>query len=674
MGGSGAWTFIGELNIDTPITITGNLNIQGSAYKYLSAKLTIADGGKLTVGGTGTWELLDGAEIENRGTLDLRGGLIMQSLIGSKVLANYGLITCNAPTGSPTSVRLEIVNNGVVRGESGHCYFTDGGGPNTGAWESMSSNAKVVFQGPSGFETWSFTGTSRFRSSNDGAVETLSGIFSVTDGQPQIQGHVLLSGGVFRTPNGAWLVADNGTVTVTAEIGIEEAQFINQGLFEVTSTQSVYFNADSVFINRAPGIMNFKSAGGFSNYIGESILRNELGATITCNAPTGSVSTIELALHNNGTVTTQSGICQLSGGADPSAGVFRADGKDLRIGGAFDLIQSATLTGINGGVIILDDATLSTSAGQTPKFTGDISFRAAELRGGNFLISEDCTFTCEGFDNKGFRNAQVENRGELLLKQGSVIVVESIIDNYANLTVTDGSLSGTNRLINHQTGRIVTDIPTGAERFLSVPIENHGVFEHRKSTLILSQFFNENDGQVVIGGGSLSAGEITLNGGVMTYESGTVNAPVHNAGGLLKIGSTADTATELRVQGYKQSTVDAQLEINVKSLNSFDKLVVEGSVEVTGGDLLIVSAVDLAPNTSLSAVLRYQRQVGIAFTGHDEFGCNEGTGFQTQAKQTQMDLFVGCDRSAVNVPLSVSTGNHLAALSTIMFFVALLLV
>jgi hypothetical protein len=66
------------------------------------------------------------------------------------------------------------------------------------------------------------------------------------------------------------------------------------------------------------------------------------------------VSTIELALHNNGTVTTQSGICQLSGGADPSAGVFRADGKDLRIGGAFDLIQSATLTGINGGVIILE--------------------------------------------------------------------------------------------------------------------------------------------------------------------------------------------------------------------------------------------------------------------------------------------------------------------------------
>lgn len=53
---------------------------------------------------------------------------------------------------------------------------------------------------------------------------------------------------------------------------------------------------------------------------------------------------------------------------------------------------------------------------------------------------------------------------------------------------------------------------------------------------------------------------------------------MHNAGGLLKIGSTADAATELRVQGYKQSTVDAQLEINVKSLNSFDKLVVEGSV------------------------------------------------------------------------------------------------
>lgn len=86
----------------------------------------------------------------------------------------------------------------------------------------------------------------------------------MTDGQPQIQGHVLLSGGSFRTPNGAWLVAENGTVTVTSEISIEEAQFINQGLFEVTSPQSVYFNSDSLFINRAPGTLNFKSAGGFN--------------------------------------------------------------------------------------------------------------------------------------------------------------------------------------------------------------------------------------------------------------------------------------------------------------------------------------------------------------------------------------------------------------------------
>lgn len=92
----------------------------------------------------------------------------------------------------------------------------------------------------------------------------LSGIFSVTDGQPQIQGHVLLSGGTYRTPNGAWTIADNGTVTVTSEINIEEAQFINQGLFEVDSSDSVYFYAESLFINRAPGILNFKSAGGFT--------------------------------------------------------------------------------------------------------------------------------------------------------------------------------------------------------------------------------------------------------------------------------------------------------------------------------------------------------------------------------------------------------------------------
>lgn len=74
--------------------------------------------------------------------------------------SNSGLITCNAPTGSPTSVRLQIINRGAVRGESGHCYFTDGGGPNSGQWESTSSNAKVLFQGGSGFESTSIANNS----------------------------------------------------------------------------------------------------------------------------------------------------------------------------------------------------------------------------------------------------------------------------------------------------------------------------------------------------------------------------------------------------------------------------------------------------------------------------------------------------------------------------------
>ena len=46
-----------------------------------------------------------------------------------------------------------------------------------------------------------------------------------------------------------------------------------------------------------------------------------------------------------------------------------------------------------------------------------------------------------------------------------------------------------------------------------------------RSTLLMSQFSNENEGQFVVSGGTISAGEITLNGGVMMYRSGTVNAP-----------------------------------------------------------------------------------------------------------------------------------------------------
>lgn len=66
------------------------------------------------------------------------------------------------------------------------------------------------------------------------------------------------------------------------------------------------------------------------------------------------------------------------------------------------------------------------------------------------------------------------------MKQGSIIMADSTLNNYANITTTDGSIAGATKLINYQTGRIMTDIPTGAERSLAVSIENHGVFEHRK--------------------------------------------------------------------------------------------------------------------------------------------------------------------------------------------------
>lgn len=63
-------------------------------------------------------------------------------------------------------------------------------------------------------------------------------------------------------------------------------------------------------------------------------------------------------------MTTQSGICQLNGGAEPSAGIFKADSKDLRISGVFDLIQAATLTGVNGGIIILEYVQANDQLGQ----------------------------------------------------------------------------------------------------------------------------------------------------------------------------------------------------------------------------------------------------------------------------------------------------------------------
>lgn len=92
----------------------------------------------------------------------------------------------------------------------------------------------------------------------------------------------------------------------------------------------------------------------FQNYIGQSVLRNELGATINCNAPTGSQSAVNIQLQNNGRVQTVGGICKLTGGAEPSAGQFIADGRDLFIEGSYNLIQGATFNGRNGGKIVLE--------------------------------------------------------------------------------------------------------------------------------------------------------------------------------------------------------------------------------------------------------------------------------------------------------------------------------
>lgn len=84
------------------------------------------------------------------------------------------------------------------------------------------------------------------------------------DGQPQIEGLFVLAGGQLTTPNGDWVVASNGTVRTTQEVSFNEAQFINQGLFEHASSADLYFYQPSTFINRSPGIIDFKSGAGFS--------------------------------------------------------------------------------------------------------------------------------------------------------------------------------------------------------------------------------------------------------------------------------------------------------------------------------------------------------------------------------------------------------------------------
>ncbi len=65
-----------------------------------------------------------------------------------------------------------------------------------------------------------------------------------------------------------------------------------------------------------------------------------------------------------------------------------------------------------------------------------------------------------------------------MVKQGTVFVSDSVIDNYVNVTLSDGNLVGSNRLINRPLARVIIDIATGAERSLGITVENHGFVEH----------------------------------------------------------------------------------------------------------------------------------------------------------------------------------------------------
>ena len=604
-------TIGGQFHIDQLGTLTAD---NGSVINSTLAQIST---GEIAIQGGSTW---------NHSSTPLSAGLAR----GPSVL----LIDGNGSTLNLTNAALELGQIGdttVHVSNHGNIVATGAGGNifvGLGVTPFFSTNSGLVV--------------------DTGATVTANSIQVAASATGSTAGMEVSDAGSSVTAAGTLRVITGGTVDAAKGSSLTVNTLdIQTGTVTVESNASLTVSAgtDVLVASKGVGSLTLQTGGtGFSP--GQLVVGGGAGAvgtmTITdfgsqwqsdVNVSVGELGTGTLSVQSGGLLKTgadSGGVSGVLGNQASGVGTVNVQGGNWQAAGGLQVGNAGhgTLNVINGGTVESADAVIGAAAGSNG------SANVAGV-GSKWTISGDLTVGQNGTGSLAISGGGVVTNGNATLgdkagSSGSVTVLgvgsswqnSGILtvggDGAAGLTVDAGNVSaggaafGSNfqpvqvDITNHGSLNVLGDVSIGGAAATNFTVENGGTFDSVNAsiggsggdttvtiigsgsawtlhgTALLA--IDDKGSLFVMDGGTVTANTITVDtGGLLNGQDGNIVANVVNAGGTVTPGDATGTTT---ITGnYTQTAGSLLFEIDGLGPAQFDRLLVSGMADITGGSI-----------------------------------------------------------------------------------------
>ncbi|MBF0368285.1 MAG: tandem-95 repeat protein [Magnetococcales bacterium] len=548
-----AWTG-GTIGIDS-LTVTGSLDISGSATKYI-------DAGGLTLSGDGVWDegnirMDNGASwsVSAGGSLDIQGDIKLYHSYGTDALFDLeGSLTVSTSTGT-TEINTTVDLDGAVYVKSGTLEISDSGagdGSHTGTMAISADQSVLISAGDHVFSALTVTG--------DGALEISGGSAELT--AAYAISNLAVSGGTLNLNNTAIgstiaslslssgtvegapvivSVADmswtGGTISTTTDLSVVDLaisgsaiKYMSGGMLEISGDATwdeghIYLNYGSTLTIADTGTLDIQGDLTMDEIYGAgtNTLINE--GTLLKSSGTGTAY-LQLPVDNSGTLNVTSGILAMnisgSYGGTLSAGT---DASLLFDGGTHTWLDGLVLSGL--GTVEIASGTVNIGTGESVTSTmssflmsdgildglGSMSASYMDWTGGTMALEGGLTVTGT-LDITGTALRYIDDGGILnVFGSGTWIEGNIRMDNGAAWNIDAGATLdiqddvkvyntyGTALLTN--SGTLIKSTTTGTAE-LNLPFDNDGTVKVTSGTLEINDdgshdgTFNVDSGQTLL--------------------------------------------------------------------------------------------------------------------------------------------------------------------------------
>ena len=583
---SGFSTVSGNLEFSgNTLTGTGSINKLTWTKGNYDADLTIREGGELRIdgpavglgdlqllnnlGNQGTINWVSGRLLGGRGAvwnntstgiIDIQGDLTLLNSVGGSSINNAGTLQKSSGTGT-ANIGSPVDNSGTINVQSGVLEFDNvinllDGSQITGSGKVLASNTLDI----SGFNTVSgnleFSGNTL---TGTGSINKLTWTKGNYDADLTIR-----EGGELRIDGPA--------------VGLGDLQLLNnlgnQGTINWVSGR-LLGGRGAVWNNTSTGIIDIQGDLTLLNSVGGSSINN--AGTLQKSSGTGTAN-IGSPVDNSGTINVQSGVLEFDNV------INLLDGSQITGSGKVLASNTLDISGFNtvSGNLEFSGNTL-TGTGSINKLTwtkgnydADLTIReGGELRIDGPAVGLGDLQLLNNLGNQGTINWV---SGRLLGGRGAVWNNTStgIIDIQGDLTLLN-SVGGSS--INNA-GTLQKSSGTGTANIGS-QFNNSGIVKILNSTLNFSGGYVQTEGNTILQRGALqSLTPLEIQGGQVSGV-GNIIGNINNSG-LLTPGSTAGEIGTLAINGNYAETNAARIDIEIASLNTFDRINFSGLATFDG--------------------------------------------------------------------------------------------